>query len=359
MSPRIFHYDWWLLGAIGFLLFASAITLLSIAPGLFYKQLIWIGLAAIAILGLPMLNLKAIFSYRWVILGLYLLSLISLLAVSVLGTRISGAKSWILLGDFQIQPSEFVKIAIIILFSAFFASRHVSIKRYSTIIASFVYFIIPGVLVLVQPDLGTVLILFGIWFGYLLVSEIPFRYVLAMFAALAVIIALAWSFGLQTYQKERIIGLFKPDYDPLGINYSVIQSKIAIGSAGFFGKGFGQGTQSQLGFLTAKSTDFAFAAFTEEWGLLGAFLIISAFLLMIYRILRVGLFSDNNFFKFVALGTAIMMLMHFTINLGSDLGLFPVVGVSFPFLSYGGSNLLTLSILVGTIQYAAKRRSGF
>lgn len=353
------RYDWWLLGAIGFLLFSSVITLLSIAPDLFYKQLIWIALAALAIFGLPLLNLKAIFSYRWVIVGLYIASLLSLLTVSVFGTKISGAKSWILLGDFQIQPSEFVKIAIIILFSAFFASRHVSIRRYSTIIASFIYFIIPAVMVLIQPDLGTVIVIFGIWFGYLLVSEIPFRYVLAMLAALGVIFALAWNFGLHDYQRERIIGLFNPSYDPLGINYSVIQSKIAIGSAGFFGKGFGQGTQSQLGFLTAKGTDFLFAAFTEEWGLLGAFLAIAAFIFIIYRILRIGLLSDNNFFKFVALGTTIMMLMHFTLNLGSDLGLLPVIGVSFSFLSYGGSNLLTLAILIGTIQYAVKRRSGF
>ena len=353
------QYDWWLLGAIGFLLFASCITLLSIAPDLFYKQLIWIVFALITIFTLPMLNLKAILSYRWVILGLYILSLVSLVGVSIVGTRIAGAKSWILLGGFQVQPSEFLKIALIILFSAFFASRHVSIKRYSTIIASFVYFIIPAALVLAQPDLGTVLVIFGIWFGYLLVSEIPFRYVLAMFAALAVVILLAWNFGLQTYQKERIIGLFKPDYDPLGINYSVIQSKIAIGSAGFFGKGFGQGTQSQLGFLTAKGTDFAFAAFVEEWGLLGAFILLSAFFFMIYRILRIGMQSDNNFFKFICLGTTIMMLIHFAINLGSELGLLPVVGVSFPFLSYGGSNLLTLAILMGIIQYASKRRSGF
>ncbi|OGY59239.1 MAG: hypothetical protein A3B23_02760 [Candidatus Colwellbacteria bacterium RIFCSPLOWO2_01_FULL_48_10] len=358
------HYDLQLLGAVGFLMLAGLTNLFSADSVLFHKQLIWVAVAAAAIFILPALNLKAFFSYRWVILGIYLSALFLLVAAYFFAPVVANTKSWLIFGlsgqgGFQIQPSEFVKVALIILFSSFFAVKHVSIKRTGIVIASFVYFILPAALVLIQPDLGTTLILFAIWFGYLLVSEIPIRSLIFMFLLFCVVAAAGWSFGLADYQKDRIIALFNPDYDPLGVNYSVIQSKIAIGSAGLFGKGFRQGTQTQLGFLPEKGNDFAFAAFTEEWGLLGGAALLAVFTFLVYRILVIGLSSDNNFSKLAALGTAIMLLAHFTINVGSNLGLFPVVGVSFPFLSYGGSNLLTTAILIGIIQNTAKRRSGF
>ncbi len=353
-------FDWPLLSAVFFLLGASLLTLASAAPDLFYKQLVWIGIALAVMVGISILNLKSILSYRWVILSIYFSSLALLIATFFFAPRIANIRSWLVIGEFQFQTSELLKLALIILFSSFFAVKHVAIKRFSIVLASFIYFLIPALFVLKQPDLGTAIILAGIWFGYLLVSEIPFRYVAMLFMGLAVLCGLAWNFGgLQGYQKARIIGLFNPDYDPLGVNYNVIQSKTAIGSAGLFGKGFKQGTEVQLGFLPNAGTDFAFAAFTEEWGLLGGFIVILVFVFLCCRILYLGLRSDNNFSKFICLGTVIMLLMHFIINLGSVLGLFPVVGVSFPLLSYGGSNLLTVAMLLGIIQNIAKRRSGY
>lgn len=353
------NYDWPLLFAVGFIALAGVINILSVQPDLFARQIAWVLLGAVALFGLPMLNLKPLFSYRWAILGIYLGALALLFSAYLFAPTIANTKSWLVFGGFNLQPSEFMKIALIILFSSFFASKHVAIKRVGIVIASFVYFAIPAGLVLLQPDLGTVIILFIIWFGYLLLSEIPFKNVMVMLLLFATVAVLAWSFGLQGYQKERIIGLFNPDYDPLGVNYSVIQSKIAVGSAGLFGKGFGQGTQAQLGFLPEKGNDFAFAAFVEEWGLLGGVALVGAFVFMIYRILLLGLGSDNNFSKLLTLGTTLMFLSHFAVNVGSNLGLFPVVGVSFPFLSYGGSNLLTSALLIGIIQSTAKRRRGY
>ena len=353
------NYDWPLIGAVAFIALTGLLNLYSVEPELFSRQVAWVLLGMAAIFLLPIINLKPFFSYRWAILGVYAASLLLLLAAFFFAPTIANTKSWLVFGGFNLQPSEFAKIALIILLSSFFAAKHIAIRRVSIVIASFVYFALPAGLVLLQPDLGTVIILFAIWFGYLLLSEIPLRNIGFMLLIFVVVAALAWGFALQDYQKERIIGLFNPEYDPLGINYSVIQSKIAIGSAGFFGKGFGQGTQSQLGFLPEKGNDFAFAAFVEEWGILGGLVLVSAFVFMIYRMLYLGLRSDNNFSKLLTLGTVVMLLAHFAINVGSNLGLFPVVGVGFPFLSYGGSNLLTSALLIGIILNTAKRRSGY
>jgi rod shape determining protein RodA len=162
---------------------------------------------------------------------------------------------------------------------------------------------------------------------------------------------------LKPYQKERIVAFLNPSYSPLKINYGVIQSKIAIGSAGFFGKGYGQGTQIQLGFLPAAATDFVYAAFIEEWGGLGGLLVLGAFVLMMLRIVKIGLESHNNIPKLICLGTVIMFLAQFVINVGSTLGLLPVIGVTFPFLSYGGSSILVNAMLIGIIQSIIIRSS--
>lgn len=355
---KILRVDWGLALSAIFLMVVGLITLASNpASELFSRQLIWVFLALILIFGLPLINLRAIFNYRWLVLGIYFLVLALLILTYLLAPTISGVRSWLVVGPVQIQASEFMKAALIILLSSFFALRHVAIAQPKVIAVSFIYFLIPTILVLLQPDLGTSLVLFGIWFGYLLVSELPLRHIAAAFLTFIFIGLLAWNFGLANYQKERISALFSPETDPLGVNYSVLQSKIAIGSAGIFGKGFGQGTQVQLGFLPAAKTDFIFSAFVEEWGLLGGLLVIIAFFYLIYRILHLGMRSYNNFAKFVSLGTAITFFIHFSVNLGSALGLLPVIGISLPLVSYGGSNLLTMAALIGIIAGADERRS--
>lgn len=356
LSDRL---DLWLLGPMVYLMAAGLLIIYSIDQGLFIKQLIWVALGLVLILGFYYLNLRAFLSYQWVILAIYVLIVLLLLVTYFIATPISGTRSWIILGSAQIQSSEFMKVALIILLSRFFASRHISIANIKTITISFIYALLPLILILIQPDLGTALIIFGIWFGYLLVSELPLRQILGFVGLFLIILALAWNFGLAHYQKERILGLFDETRDPLGVNYSVIQSKIAIGSAGLFGKGFRQGTQIQLGFLPVAHTDFVFSAFTEEWGILGGMTIILALFALIVRITFIGEGQNNNFYKFIALGTVIVILLHIIMNLGSALGLFPVVGVSLPFVSYGGSNLLTLSILIGIIHNIAGKRAGF
>ena len=358
MNRALSKIDWGLTGAVLLLMAISLVTLASNPEReLFWRQSIWVALALALIFGLPLINLRAIFNYRWLILGIYFFVLFLLVLTYFFALPASGTKSWLQIGEVQIQASEFMKAALIILLSSFFALRHVAIAQLKVITVSFVYFLIPTILVLLQPDLGTSLVLFGIWFGYLLVSELPLRYVAFALLIFVIIGALGWNFGLAPYQKDRIAALFSPEADPLGVNYSVLQSKIAIGSAGLFGKGFGQGSQVQLGFLPAAHTDFIFSSFVEEWGLLGGFLLIAAFLYLIYRVLQLGLRSYNNFAKFVSLGVAITLFIHFSINLGSALGLLPVIGISLPFVSYGGSHLLTMAALIGIIQGVHERRS--
>ncbi len=331
----------------------------SINHELFFKQSAWVVLGILIILACSFINLRALLSYRWIILVFYGMACLLLFATYFFATPIAGTKSWIIIGPIQVQTSEFMKAALILLFSRFFALRHVAIANYQTIFISFIYTLIPLGLILIQPDLGTALIICGLWFGYLLVSELPIRHTLSFVALALVIFALGWNFALAGYQKDRISALFDESRDPLGVNYSVIQSKIAIGSAGLFGKGFGQGTQVQLGFLPAASTDFVFSGLVEEWGILGGLSILMAFFILIYRLIMVGDKQNNNFYKFLCLGTIILILLHITVNLGSALGLLPVVGVSLPFVSYGGSNLLTLSLLIGIIINIAGRKAGF
>jgi len=355
----ISRFDIGLIGAILVLVSAGLLVLASSNTELFIKQLIWLAGACVLIFGLPFLNLRAIFSYRWVIFGIYFSILVLLVITYFVAPSIQGARSWIVIGPFQIQASEFMKASLIVLFSSFFAVRHVAIAQIGIIIRSFLYFLIPTLIILLQPDLGTVLVLLGIWIGYLLVSGIPGKYIITGFLIALVIGALAWGFLFADYQKARISAIFQPNEDTLGVNYSVAQSKIAIGSAGIFGKGFGGGTQVELGFLPAYETDFVFAAFVEEWGIIGGLIVILAFVFLIYRILRIGLRSANNFPKFIALGTVVMLSIHFVINMGSTLGLLPVIGIGLPFVSYGGSNLLTVAALIGIIHGVAEKRVGF
>ncbi len=338
---------------------AGLTTLSSVDSESFSRQIIWVLLASIIIFSLPFFNLKAIFSYKSAIFGIYLLSIIFLLSTLFFAPRIHGTREWLFISDFQIQPSEFIKVALVLLLSTFFASRHIAIARFGTIIKSFIYLSLPLAIILLQPDLGTALVIFSLWFSYLLFSEIPKKFLIRFLIAFIGVAFIMWNFGLAPYQKSRIVGFLNPNTDPLGANYNVIQSKIAIGSGGLFGKGFHQGTQVQLNFLPAAKNDFIFSSFVEEWGVFGGAVLVSIYMFLIYRILKVGEKSDNNFSRYVALGTVTILLIHFIANVGSAIGFLPVVGLNLPFVSYGGSNLLTMAILIGIILNTAERRAGF
>lgn len=350
MFSYLRHFDWKLNGAVAFLSLASLVGLASISMDLFWKQLLFMGIGLVLMVFSTYFDWRSFANYRGVTLGIYGVSIFLLALTLVVAPEIRGNKAWIPIGPFQFQASVFANLALIIVLASFFRKSHRSIAHLSTLGRSFIYFAIPAALVYLQPDLGSVLLMFSVWFGFVLVSGIRWRHLVAAFMIFAVIGAFGWMVFLKPYQKDRIVGVFFPDRDVLGVNYNVIQAKIAIGSAGLLGKGFKQGTQVQLGFLPEAHTDFIFSGITEEWGLVTGFLLIAAFFWMIVRIVIIGLAERNNFNQFVCLGTALFFLANFVFNTGSNIGLLPVIGVPYPFLSYGGSHILAEFILLGMIQ---------
>ena len=189
----------------------------------------------------------------------------------------------------------------------------------------------------------------------MLLLGLPIKRTLIALLVFAIAAGLIWTYVLKGYHRARIVGFLFPQQNALGVNYSVTQSKIAIGSGGLLGKGYGQGTQTQLGFLSEPTEDFIFAATIEEWGLIGGFVVCAAFLFLIFQILRIGALADENFEKFICLGTAMMFGVQFLLNTGSATGLLPVVGVTFPFLSYGGSSMIANFFMLGIVNSIRKQ----
>jgi rod shape determining protein RodA len=340
---------------VGIILLASFTILSSISRQLFYQQLVWAVLGVGIILFFRRVDWRLFFNYRWVIWGLYALAVLLLVLTHFTAPLIRNAKSWLVLGPLSFQPVELVKIALILLYAEYFSRRHLAVARWGNILTSFALFAVPAALVAVQPNLGSSLILFGIWFGFLLASGLPRKRVVVALIAFIVVGVVGWNFGLKNYQRERIRAVFYPEQSVLTYNYSVVQSKIAIGSAGFWGKGYGQGSQAQLGFLSVPETDFALAALIEEWGVAVGILVVAALAYLIVQVLRVGMRADHNFEKFICLGTAMVFGIHFLLNAGSVVGLTPVIGVTFPFLSYGGSSLLTNFFLLALVNAIRER----
>jgi len=340
---------------VGVLLAASLLTLSSVAFDRFVLQAIWGALGLAVMVSFRFFDWRAVFNQTWVVRALYGASIASLILVYFTAPEIRNVRGWFDWGPIHFQPVELMKVSLVLLFAHYFSRLHVAIAHWRTIVPSFLYFVIPAGLVALQPDLGSALVLFGIWFGFLLVSGLPRKRLVLLVVVGVVMGVVLWGFILRDYQRARIVGVFYPEQDVLGINYSVAQSKIAIGSSGFLGKGYGQGSQAQLKFLTEPATDFILAAFIEEWGILGGVVVIGAFFALLLRILFAGLRAERNVEKFICLGAATVFAWQFVLNVGSATGLFPVVGVTFPFLSYGGSSLLTNFLLLGIVNAIAVR----
>lgn len=321
---------------------------------LFWLQLVWVAFGFLLAFLLLRFDWSAFLGNKFLIWGIYALAVL-LLFVVLFMPSIRNIRSWIVVGPFTFQPVELAKIALILVYAQYFSKRHLSVARWKNIITSFIFFALPAGLMILEPELGSTLIVFGVWFGFLLVSGLPLRRIAVACAVFALAAVIGWLYVLKPYQKQRIVGLLHPQENALTVNYSVIQSKIAIGSAGFWGKGYRQGTQTQLGFLSEPSNDFVFAALIEEWGLGVGLLILGAFVYLLFQILRIGMAADQNFEKFLCLGTAMVFGLQFLFNAGSTTGLLPVVGVTFPFLSYGGSSLLTDFFLLGMVNAITRR----
>ena len=318
------------------------------------KQIIWL------IISVTVFFLLSFIDYRFlnktnVVTAIFLISLILLFALFVLGHTAKGAESWFKFGGMSFQPSDPIKLVLIILLAKYFSKRHVEIANIRHIFVSGCYALSIFLLVLFQPDFGSALIIFLIWLGMILVSGISKKHLLLVFMLGATAFSVFWAYGLKDYQKKRVINFLHPLSDIRGSGYNAYQSTIAIGSGQILGKGIGYGTQSKLKFLPEYRSDFIFSAYAEEWGLVGVGILFLFFGIFIWRIISNAYYGATNFEILFGLGLAILFMSHFLVNVGMALGLMPVTGITFPFMSYGGTNLLSsfvgLGILMGMRRY--------
>lgn len=314
----------------------------------FNRQIFWIAVA----LGAFFLALLP--DYRFFRSGnttffFYLAIVLALILVLFIGEITLGAQSRFNLGFFSLQPADPAKLILIIVLAKYFSKRHELIGDFKHIIISGLYaFVIFG-LVFIQPDFGSGIILFFIWLGMILAAGIKLRHLLVVFLLGAVTFGGMWQFAFQDYQKERIMTFLDPLADIQGAGYNAYQSTVAVGSGQLLGKGIGYGTQSKLLFLPEYETDFIFAAFAEEWGLLGVFLLFVLFGIVVWRLLSHAARGASNFETLFATGVVILLTSHFFVHIGMNIGLLPVTGTTVPFLSYGGSHLVTEYVAIGMV----------
>lgn len=322
----------------------------SLAP----RQLIWIALGIIAYIGCAMTDLRFIRRTPVIISG-YLLAVALLALVLIVGDTTQGARSWFDFGAFAFQPADFAKLVLIALLAKYFSRRHMEIGNVFHIIVSGIYTAAIVLLVLVQPDLGTAVILLTIWFGMLLVSGISKKHLAVVFMLGLIAAAGLWSFGLEDYQRTRILTFLNPAADIQGSGYNAYQATVAAGSGELMGKGIGYGTQSKLRFLPEYETDFIFAAFAEEWGFVGVTLLLSLYGLLLYQLLRISRLAATNFDALFAVGVALMITAYVAIHAGINLGLLPVTGTTIPFMSAGGSHLIIEFMALGIVASLAQQ----
>tara|TARA_B100001123_G_scaffold67935_1_gene75812 strand:+ start:4950 stop:6074 length:1125 start_codon:yes stop_codon:yes gene_type:complete len=279
----------------------------------------------------------------------YIIVLILLLAVDMFGITASGSKRWINLFFINLQPSELMKVALIIFLARYYNKiPSQSVNSIKHIFVPFLSFLIPVFLVIAQPDLGTAVLIAISGLIVIWLTGFRIKYFMYSFFVMVCLLPVGIAF-LKPYQKTRILTFFNPERDPLGAGYQIIQSKIAVGSGGIFGKGFLQGSQSYLDYLPEKHTDFIFTLFSEEFGFFGSIFLLLLYALIIYRIAKIGSECKNNFARLFCFGFAAAFFVYVAVNMAMVLGLLPIVGAPLPIMSYGGSSMLSIMIGLGIV----------
>ncbi len=278
---------------------------------------------------------------------LYAGSLILLIGVLFFGVEIRGTQGWFRIAGNSFQPAELAKISLILVLSWIITRYGRNFMQFRFIAASALFTALPVLLIMMQPDLGSALVLCCVWFGMMMTLQVPYRYTIGTVLIAVLVAIIGWFFLFAPYQKERVLTFIDPSRDPLGAGYNVSQSIIAIGSGGFFGRGLGFGSQSQLRFLPEAQTDFVFAVIAEELGFIGSFCILILFSLFLWRLVVHIQTTKSEFGAYVLTGIAFVFFVQFVFNIGGATGLLPITGVTLPFVSYGGSSLLISYILLG------------
>ncbi|MFH0804129.1 MAG: FtsW/RodA/SpoVE family cell cycle protein [Candidatus Zambryskibacteria bacterium] len=364
-----YSFDWLLFGAVFFISVAGVLTMNSFLPALpvqtgqagagesflFVRQIIWLTVSILVLFGASLVDWRFLRRSGSIVV-LFVGSCFVLSFLFIIGSVFKGAQSWFNFGSFAFQPVDFVKIVLILLLAKYFSRRHIEIANVRHILTSGFYTFIIFLLVFLQPDFGSAIIIFLIWFSMVLISGISKKHLLIVFLSGLLAFGGLWFFAFKDYQKTRIISFINPLTDLTGSGYNAYQSTIAVGSGEIWGKGVGLGSQSKLKFLPEYETDFIFAAFSEEWGFVGVVVIFGLYGVVFWRIISIAQKGATNFETLYGMGLASLFLFHFIIHVGMNVGLLPVTGITMPFMSYGGSHMLAeflgLGILMGQRSYA-------
>lgn len=352
--------DWVLIGAIVLLIVIGLLSIASASQartGVFtnFKKQLFFSVLGLILLGtFSFVDYRFLRNYSSVVLALYILSIFLLVLLLIIGNEVRGAVSWFQFGspfgELGLEPLEIMKFVLIVVLAKYFSNRHIDFGLLRHIIISGFYVLIPVVLVLLQPNLGSVALMIIVWVGIMLFSGIRARHLLALFLLFAIIGGFSWAFFLKDYQRARVLTFFEPQKDPFSQGYNVLQSIIAVGSGGFWGKGLGHGSQSQLNFLPEQQTDFIWATIAEEWGFFGVSFILILWGITFWRLFIIAIGATTNFARLFVFGFMLLILAQVAINIGMNIGFFPIAGIPLPLLSYGGSSLLATLVAFGIVQ---------
>ena len=328
---------------------------LPLAESYAARQAVWFAAGAVFMIMAASVSYQRFIDLAYIFYGL---NVALLLVVLILGQARLCAQRWFSIGNFAFQPSEFMKLSLILALSAYVAQKKGSMKSLSSLIVPCLLVAVPFALVLLQPDLGTAILMVPIFFSILWIGGARLKYIIWMIALGIASLPLFWHF-LRGYQKQRLMVFVDPNIDPLGAGYTIIQSKIAIGSGGLLGKGWLNGTQNQLNFIPERHTDFIFSVIGEEWGFFGALALILLYFMIIQRAFDTAHKTSDRYGQCIAMGVAVLLSIQVIINISMTMGLMPVVGIPLPLVSYGGSSLLSTMIAVGFLLNVGMRRSTF
>ena len=347
------HFDWFLLiltmllSIFGIVAIYSATRTLGTNINVIVQSVSFIIGAAIAIL-------VCFFDYEQfknLVKPIYIFAIAILILVLIIGIGDdeAGAKSWIRIGPVGIQPTEFAKICFVITFSHHLCTVESKINKPLVILGLILHLAVIAGLIMLQPDLGSVLVFVFMFLVLLFAAKISYKYIVPVVALGIISVPLLYTYVLSDYQQWRINVFLNPDLDPMDKGYNVIQSKIAVGAGQAWGSGYLNGIQNQMGWLPAKYTDFIFSTIAEEWGFIGAILLVLALFILVYKCFKMAQRADNSFGRYICTGIGAMFLFHIFENVGMCIGLMPVTGIPLPFITYGGSSLITNLIAVGLI----------
>ena len=349
------NFDWILFSAILLLVSFGLAEIYSVALGkggadlnFFKKQVIFV------LIGLVLFFILAFFDYnnfRSFSGYLYFIGIISLVAVLLFGRTVRGTTGWFGVGGFGFQPVEFVKFVLIVFLARYFSAYSIKVNQYKHLLLSGIGSLVFIFMVLKQPDFGSALILFALWGGMIFFAGFDKKFLFSMIAVLVTVFLVGWFFLFKDYQKQRLMTFFRPTQENnLKEGYNITQAIIAVGSGQLFGRGIGFGSQSQLKFLPEAQNDFIFAVISEELGFLGVSLVLLFFLIIFTRLLLATQKINNDFGVYFLLGASLLVFIEMFVNIGMNIGLLPVVGISLPFLSYGGSAIISTLVIMGVAE---------